>query len=224
MTRRVLVVVAHSDDEALGCGGAIARHVAEGDSVAAISMTNGVGARTADEGPTQRRRVAAERSAEVLGFEWLTTGAFPDNAMDTVPLLDIARFIELSKREISPSLVYTHHGGDLNVDHRAVCQAVLTACRPQPLEEVREIRAFEVASSTEWNSPVGGAQFAPNLFVGIGPYWKRKEASLEAYADEMREPPHARSLDSLRHLAAVRGSQAGLPLAEAFMLIRHVAP
>jgi LmbE family N-acetylglucosaminyl deacetylase len=222
MKRRVLVVVAHADDEALGCGGTIARHVAEGDSVAVLSMTDGVGARGADEAAARSRREAAERSAEALGFTWVAAGDFPDNALDTVPLLDVARFVEQAKREASPSLVYTHHHGDLNVDHRVACQAVLTACRPQPGEEVREIRTFEVASSTEWGVPVAGLQFTPNLSVGIEPYWALKQASLEAYADEMRDPPHARSIEGLRQLAAVRGRQAGLPLAEAFMLIRRV--
>jgi LmbE family N-acetylglucosaminyl deacetylase len=221
---KVLVVVAHADDEALGCGGTIARHVAEGDSVSVLSMTDGVGARTEGEASVQRRREAAEKSAEALGFTWLASGDFPDNAMDTVPLLEVTRLVERAKKDVSPSLVYTHFIGDLNVDHRVACKAVLTACRPQPGDTVREIRAFEVASSTGWNAPAEGLQFIPNLCVGVEPYWERKEASLNAYAEEMRPPPHARSIDGLRHLAALRGHQVGLPLAEAFMQVRRLVP
>jgi N-acetylglucosamine malate deacetylase 1 len=225
MSHTVLVIVAHSDDEALGCGGTIARHVAEGDAVVAISMTDGLGARdTTNETDLKRRRSAAQDSAATLGFTWLAAGDFPDNRMDTVPELEVVRFVERAKQETSPSVLYTHHGGDLNVDHRVVFRAVLIACRPQPTEGPHEIRTFEVASSTEWNHPTAGTPFIPNLFIGIEPYWERKQASLRAYTDEMRDPPHARSIEGLRHLAGLRGHQAGLSLAEAFVVIRRVVP
>jgi LmbE family N-acetylglucosaminyl deacetylase len=225
MCRTVVIVVAHSDDEALGCGGAIARHVAQGDSVAVISMTDGVGSReSSTKTASQRRRSAAHESARELGFTWLAEGDFPDNEMDTVPLLEVARFLEQSMGEVTPSLLYTHHAGDLNADHRVVFQALLTACRPQSSAVECEIRAFEVASSTEWNHHTAGAPFTPDLFIGIERFWPRKEAALRAYADEMRAPPHARSVEGLWHLAALRGHQAGLPLAEAFMTIRHIVP
>ncbi len=225
MSHHVLVIVAHADDEALGCGGTIARHVAKGDTVAAIRMTDGVSARASvQEGDAQRRRTAAQSSADALGFTWLGSGAFPDNGMDAIPLLDVVRLIEQSKRAFEPALVYTHHGGDLNVDHRVVFQAVLTAFRPEPAAALRELRTFEVASSTEWNHPSAGAAFAPNLFVGIEAFWPRKEASLRAYGSELRGAPHARSIEGVRHLAALRGYQAGLPLAEAFAVVRHLIP
>jgi LmbE family N-acetylglucosaminyl deacetylase len=219
------VVVAHSDDEALGCGGTIARHSEAGDRVVAISMTDGVGARsTSDEPDAARRRDAAAASARELGFDWLPGGSFPDNQLDTVPLLEVARLVEDAKREAQPDIVYTHHGGDLNVDHRIVLQAVLTAFRPVPGEAPVEIRSFEVASSTEWSHESVGTPFHPDLYIGISDTWDKKQASLEAYAEEMRDPPHARSVEGLRHLAALRGHQVGLPLAEAFVTVRRVLP
>ncbi len=216
--------MAHADDEALGCGGAIARHADAGDRVAVVSMTDGVGARGTDDAAAARRRDAAAGSAAALGFTWLAGGVFPDNALDTVALLEVARFVEEAVAQSGPDLVYTHHGGDLNVDHRVVCQAVLTACRPQPGASVHEIRAFETASSTEWNHPSAAPAFAPDLFVGIDGVWARKDASLRAYAEEMRPAPHARSIEGVRHLAALRGHQVGLPLAEAFTTLRRVLP
>ncbi len=225
MSRNVLVIVAHADDEALGCGGTIARHVAQGDTVAALRMTDGVSARDGmDVGDLQRRQAAAQLSAAALGFTWLAAGTFPDNGMDVVPLLDVVRFIEQSRRTFNPALIYTHHAGDLNVDHRIVSGAVLTAFRPEPSCDLRELRTFEVASSTEWSHPSATAPFTPSLFVGIEAFWPHKEASLRAYGAEMRDPPHARSIEGVRYLAALRGHQVGLPLAEAFAVVRSVVP
>jgi LmbE family N-acetylglucosaminyl deacetylase len=80
---------------------------------------------------------------------------------------------------LAPELVYTHHYGDLNIDHRQTHQAIMMACRLLPGTTVREIRAFEVMSSTEWSS-LGLAPFLPNLFVDIGAQLDTKMRALEA--------------------------------------------
>ncbi len=223
-TRRILVVVAHSDDEALGCGATLRRHADQGDQVFCVSLTDGVGSRQdaqAHEEAAARRQSAAE-SAKLLGFQWVATGSFPDNALDSVPLLDIARFVESAKAMVGPSIVYTHHGGDLNVDHRAAFQAVLTAFRPQPGESCQEIRTFEVASSSEWSHASVGSLFVPQLFVDVAATWEQKMAALNAYDQEMRPFPHARSRQALDALSTWRGAQVGLARAEAFELVRRI--
>src|SRR5690554_119177 len=143
MTRRILVVAAHTDDETLGCGASIRRHVAEGDEVFALHLTNGIGARS-KHSPLDlvKREEAANKAADLLGFEWIAKGQFPDNALDSVPLIEVIQFIEEAKQRVSSTHLYAHHGADLNVDHRVAFQAMLTACRPQPGDTVREIRTF----------------------------------------------------------------------------------
>jgi LmbE family N-acetylglucosaminyl deacetylase len=221
-TRAVLIIVAHTDDETLGAGGALARHAQAGDRVYAMAMTDGVGARGADGAAAASRARAAEKAAAALGFKWIEGGAFPDNAMDSVPLLDVAKAIEKAKAEIRPALVYTHSGADLNIDHRIVCQAVLTAFRPQPGESCAEIRACEIPSATDYGHPQVTGSFAPNLFVSIGDTWAAKLAALRAYEAEMRPAPHTRSFEGLEALARCRGHQAGLPMAEAFQVLRKI--
>tara|TARA_R110000824_G_C15232906_1_gene678980 strand:- start:2942 stop:3625 length:684 start_codon:yes stop_codon:yes gene_type:complete len=221
-SQNILVVAAHSDDEALGCGATIARHVAHGDNVAVISMTDGVGARDSGDSEILSRREAAEKSSQVLGFEWAAQGNFPDNALDTVPLIDLIKFIEAVKKERQPSLVYTHSFADLNIDHRRVCQAVLTAFRPQPDEVCQEIRCFETVSATDYGQNSGACAFSPNLFINIEPFWMKKVAALEAYHLEMREVPHSRSIEGLEILAKLRGFQNGIPMAEAFEVLRKI--
>jgi LmbE family N-acetylglucosaminyl deacetylase len=124
--------------------------------------------------------------------------------------------------EFQPTIVYTHHGGDLNVDHRIVHQAVLTACRPQPNACVKKILSFEVNSSTEWASTSMSSPFLPNYFIDISQYQGGKQQLLERYQQEMKHYPHTRSVEAISYLNKVRGSAMGIESAEAFMLIRAI--
>ncbi|MBE3024363.1 PIG-L family deacetylase [Janthinobacterium sp. GW458P] len=219
----VLVVIAHTDDEALGLGGTIARHVENGDIVYAVSMTDGVGARGGEnEEEIKIRTQASINAGKILGLTWIEGGSFPDNAMDTVPLLAVAKVIEKAKNTIKPTIVYTHSSADLNVDHRVVSQATLTAFRPQPNEVWQEIRTFEIASATDYGHRSITDLFYPNLYVDIKNTWKKKLAALEEYQMEMRDSPHTRSFEGLENLAKHRGNQVGLHYAEAFEIIRKI--
>jgi LmbE family N-acetylglucosaminyl deacetylase len=223
----VLVVAAHPDDEALGCGGTIAKHVDAGDDVHVLFFTDGVGSRddvgsAPDvEAPTVRTQ-AAHEACRILGTHPPTAFSFPDNQMDTVALLEVTKALELVVDEIRPQVIYTHHGGDLNVDHQIVYRALLTACRPLPNSTVNEILTFEVASSTEWAATSLDVAFQPNTIVNIEATFDRKMAALRAYGEEMRPYPHARSYESVEALARLRGSQYGMALAEAFHTVRRV--
>lgn len=174
MIKTVLVVAAHTDDEALGCGGTIAKHVAQGDAVYAVFLADGVTSRsgaTPDE--LEARNAVAAKAHEILGIKKSFMLGFPDNRMDAVPLLDIVQKLEQVLVEVQPQVVYTHHHGDLNIDHRITHQATVTACRAVPGASVREIYTFEVLSSTEWNTP-GVNPFTPNIFVDITEYLEIK--------------------------------------------------
>ncbi|GAB3443603.1 PIG-L family deacetylase [Massilia solisilvae] len=220
--KAVMVIAAHTDDEAIGCGGTIARHVAAGDAVHVVFMADGVTSRAqADTAGLQQRHAAAEQAHAVLGIAGAHHLGFPDNRLDSVALLDVVQPLEQIIRAVRPEIVYTHHSGDLNVDHQITHQAVMTACRPQPGFPVREILAFEVMSSTEWT---GCAQlpFVPDVFIDIDAFWERKRKALEAYALEMRDFPHSRSIEHMDILARHRGACVGVARAEAFKLIRSL--
>jgi LmbE family N-acetylglucosaminyl deacetylase len=224
MSDRVLVVCAHPDDEILGMGGTIARHVDQGDQVGIVFLNAGVGSRgEADEQERVLRLASAKLACDVLGAGILAVGDFPDNGCDTVPVLEIAKFIEGVKRDFSPNTVYTHHGGDLNVDHVAACRAVLTAFRPQPHEAYETIYAFEVSSSTEWNSVLLGPPFVPDTYVDVSAQLDRLLEAYSKYEMELRPDPHARSLEALAISVRQRGRQVGLQAAEAFETLRRVA-
>jgi len=222
MTKTVLVVAAHSDDEALGCGGTIARHVAEGDSVYAVFIADGVSSRVgANDDELGIRNQAAESARQILGITRNYFLGLPDNRLDSLPLIDVIQPLERIISEVEPQIIYTHHHGDLNVDHRVTHQAVMTACRPTPGSNVKEIYTFQVLSSTEWNTP-GISTFAANSIVDITNYLSVKEAALQAYAVEMRPYPHSRSIENVMALARYTGATNGLMAAEAFVQIRAI--
>ena len=223
MSRDILVVAAHPDDEVLGMGGTIVRHAALGDRVHVLFLADGVGSRQgADDRQVKARWECAHAALDELGAQSAGFETFPDNQFDSVPLLHIVHCVEDVKHTLEPDVVYTHHGGDLNIDHSIACQAVLTAFRPQPGEQCREILAFEVASSTEWASPRNNVPFRPETYIEITPYLTVLEQAYNCYAAELRDDPHARSLETMMLGVRKRGREVGVEAAEAFMTLRRV--
>lgn len=221
---RVLVLVAHSDDETLGCGGTIARHAESGAAVDVIIVADGVTSRAGDEAARskiEQRFDAARAACRALGAKEPQFLGFPDQKLDQHSMLDIIRAVEARATVMQPQVVYTHFCGDLNADHRIVCRAALTAFRPVPGSATRAIYGFEVLSSTEW---AFGSEpcFAPNHFVEITGQMRRKSAALSHYELEMRPFPHPRSLDGVEALARMRGATVGVEAAEAFVVYREV--
>ncbi len=222
MNKTVLIVAAHTDDEAIGCGGTIARHVAEGDIVYAIFITDGVSARLqTGQSELAKRNAAAECARKILGIRKNFYFELPDNCLDSLPLIDVIQRLEPIVAKLKPNIIYTHHHGDLNIDHRITHQAVLTACRPLPGSTVCEIYAFEVASSTDWAAPTA-EPFLANYFVDVSAHLATKLEALNAYQLEMRDAPHSRNIQHLKYLAYHRGHTVGIIAAEAFVTVRFV--
>ena len=219
----VIVVAAHPDDEILGPGGTLARHAREGDIVHILIVAEGATARkSGSPDDADKLKNAAVCAAKAIGAETPRMLGLPDNRLDSMDLLDVIQPIEAIVREIAPATVYTHHGGDLNLDHRIVHQAVVTACRPLPGASVKKLYGFETLSSTEWATSAMGSTFNPTHFVDITKTLTAKKAALECYETEMRAFPHPRSLETVEALARLRGSRAGLEAAEAFEIIYNI--
>jgi LmbE family N-acetylglucosaminyl deacetylase len=211
---RVLAIGAHPDDCEIGAGATLAKHAAAGDEVRIFHLSTGVGAR--GETGAARRIVEAYRAASALGTLQVDVSEMDDQRFDTMPMLDIVQHIE--RQGFAPDVIYTHHEGDLNLDHAITARAVKTAFRPKPGIKAPRILAFEVLSSTEL-----GAPFIPNVFVDVdGEPMEKKLKALEAYGDEIPPAPHPRSLEAVKHLAGLRGASVGLRQAEAFVLLREV--
>lgn len=228
MSESILIIAAHPDDEVLGVGGTIARHSANGDRVHIVIAAEGVTSRDAVRDVQFRKNELAElqlftrNASAILGASLVRFLGLPDNRCDSIDLLDLIKIIESVVSELQPQIVYVHHCGDLNIDHRLLHEATFTACRPQPGHKVKRILSFETVSSTEWASPASLMPFVPNFYVDIDAFWPQKKAALEAYKHEMRAWPHARSISAVEHLGRWRGASVGMEMAEAFMLVREV--
>jgi len=233
---KVVVFVAHPDDEVLGMGGTILRHAQKGDYIKVIYFTTGITSRRSTDyrnntlyeqnekkiKSTQKQiedlRKDAKKSCKILRVNDIEFYDFPDNEMDSIPLLKIIKTVEKEIAETKPDRVYTHHHHDLNIDHRIVFNAVLTACRPVG-STVKELITFEVSSSTEWNYPM---YFNPNYFVNIKTQLSSKISAMQAYKNEIRNFPHPRSAKNLRNIAERWGSVSGNVASEAFEIIRKI--
>jgi len=214
--RRVLVIAAHPDDELLGCGGTVARHVRAGDSVTSIIVCEGESLRYGPIGVGQRAHIQA--AARRLGVEDVRLLGFLDQRLYTINLTEVIGWREPIVREVRPHVVYGQHGGDVNRDHHMVFQAMLVATRPTE-EFIELIYAFDTASSTEWAYP---RTFVPDTWVDISETLEAKLEAMACYESELRDYPHPRSLKALRYRAHSWGAQACLEAAEVFMTVRRV--
>jgi LmbE family N-acetylglucosaminyl deacetylase len=228
--KKILIVVAHPDDEVLGLGATMNRLIDEfGVTVRVVILGDGITSRfDSPNGKQQEKDLKKHReniyeSQKIIGYQTVSLHNFPDNRFDSVALLDIIKIVEKEKDTFQPDLVFTHHAGDLNVDHQLSFKAVMTACRPLAEEKTEAIITFETPSSTEWQSSVGANNFCPNFYLEVSEEnLAQKIKAMEAYEFERREYPHPRSPQALMALAQKRGVEAGKNLAEAFCIIKLI--
>lgn len=225
---RILAIAAHPDDEVLGCGATLAKHAKENDEVHILILAEGATSRATVRDREKwlhkisELKEASTEAGNILGASSVTLESFPDNRMDSCDLLDVIKVIEVSLDKYRPDIVYTHHAGDLNIDHCRVHEAVNVSCRPMPSSSVKTLLYFEVPSSTEWQPPGSAPAFSPSWFVDISQTLSLKLDALKVYQSEMREWPHPRSLEAVEHLARWRGATVGRTACESFVVGRNI--
>jgi N-acetylglucosamine malate deacetylase 1 len=223
----VLIVAAHPDDEVLGCGATISRHVDQGDRVDILIIGDGVTSRYQEKdlkkkdvvSQVQALKKAAMEAGRIMGASSVDVRGHLCCRFEQIPLLDITKIVEAKISECKPSVVYTHGPNDANNDHNLVFKAVQTATRPVPGLVVKEVLLMEVLSSTEyWFLD----SFRPDIYVDVSNTIDRKLSALKAYSAELRPFPYPRSEEVVRASAIKRGSEVGVRHAEAFRLLRSI--
>lgn len=226
-----MIVAAHPDDELLGLGATMHKLI-ENQQVKThvVILGEGITSRADQRDPDEWKeeldihRQNIREAQDCIGYGSVKTYDFPDNRFDSVALLDLIKAIEKEKSEFNPEIIFTHHGGDLNIDHQRTFEAVMTACRPMKDEVVRSIFTFETPSATEWKASTDTNPFTPNIFIEISEKdLQAKIDGMEKYRFEKRGYPHPRSPKALKIRAQLRGLTVGFEYAEAFCLVRNVS-
>ena len=228
--KKILIVVAHPDDELLGLGATMHKLITtQNVNTHVVILGEGITSRDIERNEFSRKndldihKSNVYKAQQAIGYHSISLHNFPDNRFDSVDLLDIIKVIEHEKAKFSPDIVFTHHGGDLNIDHQKTFEAVMTACRPLKEEIINTIVTFETPSGTEWRSPSDPRHFLPNLFVEV--HEKDVDAKIlgmESYEFERRKYPHPRSPEALKILSQRWGILNGVDYDEAFCLIRKI--
>lgn len=228
--KKIMIVVAHPDDEILGLGATMFRLIRDyGVHTRVVILGEGITSRSDKRDRAEWERELAThknniyQAQKAIGYNSVGIYDFPDNRFDAVALLDIIKVIEKEKADFVPDVIFTHHGGDVNVDHQKTFEAVLTCCRPMSHEHVKTIVTFETMSGTEWRASTDPKHFIPNFFISVSNEGlTAKITAMESYEFEKRMYPHPRSPEALKIVAQRWGIATGVEYAEAFCLVRSI--
>jgi LmbE family N-acetylglucosaminyl deacetylase len=218
----IVVVAPHPDDETLGCGGTLLRHIDQGDSVYWVLVTQ----MNLDDGYSQNhidlRAGEIKKIADEFGFISTLKLGFPTTRLDTIPLSNIVKSIGDVFTIIHPDIVYFPYRGDVHTDHAIVFDATVSCTKWFRYPSIKRVLAYETVSETAFGINPDANGFRPNVFVDISSYIDQKIEMFKIYADEWNNFPFPRSETTIRALAALHGATAGVFAAEAFMLLKEV--
>lgn len=224
MSKNILIVAPHCDDEVLGCGGIMAKYSNEGHKVYVAIVTNGhLGAPELfkKEG-TEKVRAEALEAHHFLGVKETHFLDFPAPRLDTIAAYKLSIALSSVIKEHAITDMYIPHRGDIHKDHRITYECALVAARPIDNCTVRNIYAYETLSETEWAAPFADEAFIPMRYVDVYKYIQQKLSAFQKFTTQIKEFPHPRSLESVENLSKMRGATVGLLRAEAFMVVREI--
>jgi LmbE family N-acetylglucosaminyl deacetylase len=216
----ILVIAPHCDDEILGVGGTIAKHIANGDAVYICVVANH-DVPLYPEGQKELIQREAEAAHAFLGVKEVINLGYKAVLLNEIPRWEVNKAINDVVVRIKPEVIYMPHIGDIHIDHQLTAMASLVAVRPIEKPYIKAVYVYETLSETEWNAPNTSNAFIPNVYSDITDFIENKVTAMEKYVSQLKSAPNARSIGSIRALAQYRGSAIGVLAAEAFMLVRE---
>ncbi|MCK4261090.1 MAG: PIG-L family deacetylase [Halanaerobiales bacterium] len=208
----VLVIATHLDDEVIGCGGAILKHINDGDDVYVCFICGGTSVRYPDKELVETRRNHARKVGNLLGVKEIFFYDFPIIMLDTIPQLEIVTTLEEVIFKIKPEVIYTHYSDDINSDHKVVHDASLIWCRPSKTPFLKKVLFYEIFGSTR--------NFSPNYYVTTDEYIDQKLEALSMYTTETNV--QTRTVDTIKKVAQYRGAEINSDYAEGFIVYRDI--
>lgn len=217
----ILVIAPHPDDEILGVGATMAKHIANGDDVYICIATRGV-MPLFDDDSVENVRNETIRAHKLLGVKETFFLDFPAVMLEQVHRYEINGRLSDLIQKVKPDIIYIPHFGDMQKDHEIVAEAAMVAVRPKYEHKVSEVYAYETLSETEWNIPHSSNTFIPNVYNDVSEYLNKKLETMKFFESQLSDFPNPRSLEAIEALAKYRGSTINVRAAEAFMLIRRI--
>ena len=222
--KNIFIVAAHPDDEILGCGGTILKHINDGDNVKVLFISEGVSVRYENSSDPkclkeiEKRKKSAIQASKIGKYEIVDFMNLKCLELGSYPHTYISNEIIRNFKKYNPEIVYTHFENDLNIDHHHTFFSTFVACRPNNSFFVKKLLSFEIPSSTDWGIINNNKNFCPNYFVDINKFLKKKLKLLDCYKYEMRKAPHPRAIKNIKALSNYRGGIVGVENAEAFIV------
>lgn len=221
MTKKILIIAPHPDDEVLGCGAYIGKCARAGHHPYVLIITRGTPKYYSEDRIVNVRKEALE-AHNILGVKETRFLEYHAPELDQTPISDIANDIVAIIRELKIDTLFLPHRGDIHNDHSIVFKAGLVAARPVGQYSVKDIYCYETLSETEWAAPFGDDAFIPTFFTNVEDTFPLKLEAMKCFKSQLRDFPNPRSLENLTALAKFRGATVGVSLAEAFMHIRSI--
>lgn len=198
----VLVVGAHPDDEAIGCGGTLRRHALAGDDVTAVFLTSGEGGGHGIDDAGQAREHEAREAAGILGVGSLQFWHEPDGRLRARRTL-VDRLAELIAAT-GASVVYVPHPHDDHPDHRCAARIVQRAVARSPLPV--QVWHFEIWTPVAYIDHV----------IDISGVFEEKLSAIRAYRSQNSVMRFDEAAQGLARYRGEMHSWPGGPYAEVF--------
>ena len=220
--KNVIVISAHPDDETLGAGGTILKHVDNGDNVFWLIVTNVF----EDQGFSKERVAGRQKEIRkvegLLGIKKTFLLNYPTMTLSSGSILKMVPEISAVFSEVKPEIIYTLNRSDAHSDHRIIFDAVMSCTKSFRYPYIKQVLMYECISETEFAPALAEKAFLPNYFVDITKYMDKKNEAMRVFESELGEHPFPRSLDNIRALAHFRGASVGVQYAEAFQLLKYI--
>ncbi len=215
---KVCIIGPHADDETLGCGGAILRHKKNGDKVYWICVTSMKASKFWSEKQIKKRDIEIDKVTKAYGIEKFISLDLPPAELDTIPMSKIISSLSKVVNKIKPKVLYIPYYDDAHDDHLAVASAINALGKWFRYPFIKKIVCYETISETDF-SIISENSFKPNLFIDITNYLKKKIEIMKIYKSEISKHPFPRSIEAIKSLALLRGSQSGYKYAEAYKIL-----
>jgi LmbE family N-acetylglucosaminyl deacetylase len=220
--KKVIVISAHPDDETLGAGGTLLKHVNEGDQINWLIVTDVF----EEEGFSKERVLTRKEEIEIVskmyGYKNVYKLGYPTMKLNDTVLFDLVNKISKIFQELKPEIIYVMNRSDAHSDHRIVFDSVMSCTKSFRYPYIKKILMYECLSETEFAPIIPERVFQPNYFVDITNFIEKKVEIMKMFVSELGEHPFPRSIKNIESLASYRGATIGVSHAEAFQMIKFI--